>query len=99
LLAKATVTSTFGLRGSICASQDPAGAPRKQACQIAALTPRLRRRRMVRSPRFDMAPSFCLPPVDFCSGVSPSQAAKVLADFRQKAVVGAVGIEPTTPPV
>ncbi len=33
-------------------------------------------RRMVRSPRFDTAPSFCLPPVDFCSGVSPSQAAK-----------------------
>ena len=31
---------------------------------------------MVRSPRFDMAPSFCLPPVVFCSGVSPSQAAK-----------------------
>src|SRR6187401_1629747 len=23
-----------------------------------------------------MAPSFCLPPVDFCNGVSPSQAAK-----------------------
>ena len=31
---------------------------------------------MVRSPIFEMAPSFCLPPVDFCSGVSPSQAAK-----------------------
>ena len=31
---------------------------------------------MVRSPRFEIAPSFCLPPVDFCSGVSPSQAAK-----------------------
>src|SRR6516162_6503456 len=34
------------------------------------------RRRIVRSPRFETAPSFCLPPVDFCSGVSPSQAAK-----------------------
>jgi hypothetical protein len=31
---------------------------------------------MVRSPIFEMAPSFCLPPVDFCSGVSPGQAAK-----------------------
>jgi hypothetical protein len=29
-----------------------------------------------RSPRFEMAPSLCLPPVDFWSGVSPSQAAK-----------------------
>src|SRR4030095_509606 len=34
------------------------------------------KRRMVRSPIFEMAPSLCLPPVDFCSGVSPSQAAK-----------------------
>ena len=31
---------------------------------------------MVRSPLFEMAPSLRLPPVDFCSGVSPSQAAK-----------------------
>jgi hypothetical protein len=30
---------------------------------------------MVRSPRFDTAPSL-LTPVDFCSGVNPSQAAK-----------------------
>jgi hypothetical protein len=36
----------------------------------------INRRRTVRSPRFETAPSFCLPPVDFCSGVSPSQAAK-----------------------
>src|SRR6185312_11864055 len=34
------------------------------------------KRRMVRSPIFEIAPSFCLPPVDFCRGVSPSQAAK-----------------------
>src|SRR6516162_3884925 len=33
-------------------------------------------RRIVRSPRLETAPSFGLPPVDFCSGVSPSQAAK-----------------------
>src|SRR5215211_4102377 len=31
---------------------------------------------MVRSPLFERAASLCLPPVDFCSGVSPSQAAK-----------------------
>jgi len=31
---------------------------------------------MVRSPIFEIAPSLCLPPVDFCRGVSPSQAAK-----------------------
>jgi len=28
----------------------------------------INRRRIVRSPRFETAPSFCLPPVDFCSG-------------------------------
>jgi hypothetical protein len=76
LLAKATVTNIFGLRVSICASHDPAGAPRKQAWRITALAPRMSKRRMVRSPSFDTAPSFCLPPVDLCSGVSPSQAAK-----------------------
>jgi len=31
---------------------------------------------MVRSPFFEVAPSRCLPPVDLCNGVSPSQAAK-----------------------
>jgi hypothetical protein len=36
----------------------------------------INRRRIVRSPRFETPPSFCLPPVDFCNGVSPSQAAK-----------------------
>ena len=76
LLARATVTSIFGLRASICASHDPSGAPRRLACRTTALAPMISRRRIVRSPRFETAPSFCLPPVDFCSGVSPSQAAK-----------------------
>ena len=71
LLAKATVTSIFGLRSSIWASQDPARIARRQACRITALAPRISKRRMVRSPRFEMVPSFCFPPVDFCSGVSP----------------------------
>ena len=32
LLARATVTSIFGLRASICASHEPLGAPRRLAC-------------------------------------------------------------------
>jgi hypothetical protein len=36
----------------------------------------MRRRRIVRSPIFEMVPSRCLPPDDFCNGVRPSQAAK-----------------------
>ena len=51
-------------------------APRWLAQRTTALAPRMSSRRMVRSPIFEMAPSLCLPPVDFCSGVSPSQAAK-----------------------
>src|SRR5215203_2812407 len=76
LLARATVTSIFGLRASIRASHEPAGVPRCPAQRTTALAPRMSKRRMVRSPIFEIAPSFCLPPVDFCRGVSPSQAAK-----------------------
>jgi hypothetical protein len=36
----------------------------------------IRRRRIVRSPIFEVAPSRCLPPVDLCKGVTPSQSAK-----------------------
>jgi hypothetical protein len=32
LLARATVTSIFGLRANICASHEPLGAPRRLAC-------------------------------------------------------------------
>ena len=32
LLARATVTSIFGLRASICANHEPLGAPRRLAC-------------------------------------------------------------------
>src|SRR5262249_22505604 len=77
LLARATVTSIFGLRANISASHDPLGAPRRLAWRTTALAPSISRRRMVRSPRFETAPSFCLPSVDFSSGVSPSQAAKL----------------------
>src|SRR4051794_23400386 len=76
LLARATVTSIRGLRASIRASHEPFAAPRWLAQRTTALAPRMSRRRMVRSPIFEMAPSFRLPPVDRCSGVSPSQAAK-----------------------
>src|SRR3954451_23460851 len=65
LLARATVTSIRGLRASIRASHEPAAAPRRQAQRTTALAPRISNRRMVRSPIFEMAPSLCLPPVDF----------------------------------
>src|SRR5215472_8666725 len=70
LLARATVTSIFGLRANICASHDPLGALRRLACCTTALAPMISRRRIVRSPRFETAPSFCLPPVSDGSAIS-----------------------------
>jgi hypothetical protein len=55
---------------------------------------------MVRLPRFDTAPSFCLPPLDFCSGVNPSQAAKSRPARKPsgagtRAVIAVAAIGPT----
>src|SRR3954466_12619326 len=76
LLAKATRTSIGGLQASMRAIQEPAGAPWRAAQRRTALAPMISRRRRVRSPIFEVAPSFCLPPVECWSGVSPTQAAK-----------------------
>ena len=63
-------------RQHLGSSQEPGGAPRMHACFMTALPPMTSSRRKVRSPIFVISPSFCLPPVDCCTGVSPSQAAK-----------------------
>ncbi len=76
LLATATMTSMRGLRASMRSSQEPAGGPSLSALHTTALAPMISSRRSVRSPIFDVAPSFCLPPVECCSGVRPAQAAK-----------------------
>src|SRR3954451_9533515 len=76
LLAKATRTSIGGLQASMRAIQEPAGAPWRAAQRRTALAPMISRRRRVRSPIFEVAPSFCLLPVECWSGVSPTQAAK-----------------------
>src|SRR5262249_15675447 len=54
----------------------PHGCPASAGLLNHGPRPNDQQRRIVRSRRFEPAPSFCLPPVDFCSGVSPSQAAK-----------------------
>jgi hypothetical protein len=76
LLAKATATSIRGLRVSMRCNHDPAGAPFRAAQPTTALAPMISRRRIVRSPLCEVPPSLCLPPVDRCTGVRPSQAAK-----------------------
>jgi integrase/recombinase XerD len=76
LLARATITSMDGLRTSMRASQGSAVEPLRFAQRTAALAPMINSRRRVRSPMRDVLPSFCFPPVERCSGVSPSHAAK-----------------------
>src|SRR4051794_41429086 len=60
LLAKATRTSIGGLQASMRAIQEPAGAPWRAAQRRTALAPMISRRRRVRSPIFEVAPSFWL---------------------------------------
>ena len=76
LLASATLTSMRGFLASMPSSHEPAGAPRLLAWSTTALLPMMSSRRSVRSPILEIAPSFCLPPVDACFGTNPSQAAK-----------------------
>ena len=76
MLARATITSIRGLRASIFPSQDPDGVPCLIALRTTELAPMISRRRSVRSPIFEIAPSFCLPPLECCDGVSRTQAAK-----------------------
>ena len=76
LLASATRTSIGGLRVIMLANHDPGFAPLRDAQPATALAPTMSRRRNVRSPILEMRPSRSLPPLDRCTGVSPSQAAK-----------------------
>jgi hypothetical protein len=94
LLARATRTSIGGLRATMRAIHEPAGAPFRATQLTTALAPMISRRRKVRSPIFEVAPSFCLPPVECCKGVSPTQAAK----SRPRLNVSAGGQAPPRPP-
>ena len=74
--ASATATSIRGLRASIRASHEPAGAPRRTALRTTAMAPMINSRLMSRCPIFDTLPSRDLPPVECCLGTRPSQAEK-----------------------
>ena len=76
LLASAIATSIRGFLAIIRANHEPSGTPFWEAHLTTAMAPRMRRRRMSRCPIFEILPSLCLPPVDFCKGASPSQAEK-----------------------
>src|SRR3954447_22150993 len=88
LLAKATRTSIGGLQASMRAIQEPAGAPWRAAQRRTALAPIINRRRRVRSPLFEVAPSFCLPPVECWRGVSPIGVKIALDPARVGTILG-----------
>jgi len=75
LLAKATVTTRTGLRASKAMRLGSAASGFLFACRTTAVMPTTSSLRRYLSPIFVMRPSRSLPPLDFCYGVSPSQAA------------------------
>ena len=78
LLASATRTSIGGLRASMRAIHEPAGsAIAGGPASKTLLAPMISRRRSVRSPIFEVAPSFCLPPVECCKRREPDPGGKV----------------------
>ena len=76
LLASATITSMDGLRASMPASHELGGTPLRLAQRTTPLAPMISSRRSVCSPMRDVRLSRVLPPVDFCTGIRPTYAAK-----------------------
>jgi len=76
LLAMATVTSLAGFfasRPTIQSRKAPLRLPTTLSSEVAPKTSSFL---MYRLPCLVMPPSVCLPPLEFCLGVRPSQAAK-----------------------
>ena len=82
LLANATATTLAGLRALSAASQSHNAPLRFGAARKTEMAPNTRSRRIYRLPCLVIDPNFSLPPVEFCLGVAPSQAAKSRPDFK-----------------
>lgn len=82
-------------------SHDCSWQPLRSACFTTEVAPMMSKRRNIRSPIFDVAPSFCFPPVESCNGVSPTQAAKSLPFLKVEAsgarAIKAVAVIAPTP--
>lgn len=70
------IASILGLRASIRPSHEPGCAPPLVAWHTTALTSMMSSPSQGSFPIFEVTPSFCLPPVDLWSGVSPSHPAQ-----------------------
>jgi hypothetical protein len=82
LLANATATTLGGLRALSAASQSHNAPLRFGAARKTEMAPNTRSRRIYRLPCLVIDPNFSLPPVEFCLGVTPSQAAKSRPDLK-----------------
>src|SRR5271155_1540061 len=82
LLANATATTLGGLRALSAASQSHNAPLRFGAPRKTEMAPNTRSRRIYRLPYLVIDPNLSLPPVEFCLGVAPSQAAKSRPDLK-----------------
>ena len=76
LFTTATMISIGGLRTSICLSPQSAGTPLRSAKRTTTLAAMMSRRRSDRSAMREVRPRRSLPPVERCTGISPTQAVK-----------------------
>ena len=75
LLAKATAATLVGRRAITSSSQGWFAVPRLLACRITVIAPATSSHRRYGSPCLEILPRRCFPPVEFCRGTSPIQAA------------------------
>jgi hypothetical protein len=88
LLACAMATTLNGRRASICVTQGYL-CGLSLARRRRETAPPTRIRRKYRSPCFEIGPNLGFPPVEFCRGTSPIQAAKSRPDWK---AVGSVTV-------
>src|SRR5580658_10853483 len=82
LLASATATRRSGFLARSAAIESARGPLRLRAKRSTAVEPTTSNLRIYRLPCLVTAPSLALPPLEFCLGVSPSQAAKSRPDLN-----------------
>lgn len=82
LLVIATRTTLVGLRASKACTQPDRSSLRALVQRRTARAPWTSNRLRYLSPRFDMRPSRFLPPLEFCLGTRPSQAASCRPDWN-----------------
>src|SRR5215469_7877510 len=99
LLASATAATLVGLRANTARTHSPSRVGRLRAWRRTATAPAISRLRIYLSPRLLVRPSRSLPPLEFCRGVIPSQAANSRPDRNSdgSATVAAIALAPMMP--